>query len=123
MKMLKKIYLLFVFLGIFLHSTKCLNPKMEKAEKCYVLALEGGGDKGAYQAGVLKGMMNKLEKEKRPYDIVTGISVGSINAGSFLTFAKGEEAEAADFLLDAWRNIKDNSDIYQNWNYGILQGL
>lgn len=102
-------------------TSNTLNSK--ESNKCFILALEGGGDKGAYQAGVLKGMMNKLEKEKRSYDIVTGISVGSINAGSILTFPKGQETEAADFLLQAWRNIKGNSDIYQNWQFGVLQGL
>ncbi len=119
--MIKNIYIILIFLGIVLNSAICLNS--EKNEKCFVLALEGGGDKGAYQAGVLKGMMNKLEKEKRPYDVVTGISVGSINASTFLTFEKGQEAEAADFLITAWKNIKGNTDIYKNWKYGIAQGI
>jgi predicted patatin/cPLA2 family phospholipase len=119
--MIRNIYLKLVFLGIILLSAKCSNSK--KNEKCFVIALEGGGDKGAYQAGVLKGMMSKLEKEKRSYDIVTGISVGSINAATLITFEKGQELEAADYLVTAWKNIKGNKEIYVEWPYGIAQGI
>jgi NTE family protein len=61
-------------------------------------SLRGGGDKGAYQAGVIKGLIDNLPSNKTDYDLVTGISVGSINAAAFSVFEIGKEKEAADFL-------------------------
>src|SRR5258705_11108515 len=47
------------------------------------LVLAGGGARGAYQAGVLRGIAQILEEsfEDRPlFDVVPGISAGAINA-------------------------------------------
>jgi len=48
--------------------------------KCRILALEGGGDKGAYEAGVFSYMANHLPPEEVQYDVLTGVSVGALNA-------------------------------------------
>ena len=45
------------------------------------LVLSGGGARGAYQAGVLKGLAEILpEKNKSPFEIISGVSAGAINA-------------------------------------------
>jgi len=45
------------------------------------LILSGGGARGAYQAGVLKGVAELLpEKNKSPFQIVSGVSAGAINS-------------------------------------------
>ena len=52
------------------------------------LALSGGGSKGSYQAGVLYGLvMNDEDKSKYAYDIISGVSAGSINAFGMSLFA------------------------------------
>ena len=45
-------------------------------EKMRAIVLSGGGSKGAYQIGVWKA----LRKLKLKYDVVTGTSVGALNA-------------------------------------------
>lgn len=47
---------------------------------CLALALSGGGDKGAYEAGVISGLVNSGTDVK--WDVVTGISAGSIIAAA-----------------------------------------
>lgn len=99
----------------------CFASKAETQDRCYVLALEGGGDKGAYQAGALKGLVDNDPETK--WDVVTGISAGALNAASISIFAVGDEKSAIDFTLNRWRNIKGKGDIYQNWWLGPLEGL
>jgi len=91
--------------------------------KCYILALEGGGDKGAYQAGAISGLVDNLPTNMTQYDVVTGISVGSLNGAGFSIFEIGAEKEAADFLLSIWRTINGKSSVFQNWMFGPLEGL
>ena len=89
-------------------------------DKCYVLALEGGGDHGAYQAGAFKALAYGLPVEERSYDVITGISAGTLNGAGISLFPIGEETQAADFLLKIWDNINKDS-IYKNWkNLGYL---
>ncbi len=90
-------------------------------KKCHVLALEGGGDKGAYQAGALKGLVEYASETG--WDVVTGISVGSLNAAGISIFPIGSEAEATEYLLTKWRTIEGKNDIYKNWFLGPLYGL
>jgi len=90
--------------------------------KCYILALEGGGDKGSYQACAISGLINNLESNLTQYDVVTGISVGSVNGVLFSTFEIGAEKNNSEFLLDVWRSL-NKSSVYQNWMFGPLEGL
>jgi hypothetical protein len=92
-------------------------------KSCYVLALEGGGDKGAYQAGAIKGLIETIPEGQREWSVITGISVGSLNAAGLSAFELGEEAEAIEFILSIWRQIRGDKDIYHNWWLGPLYGL
>lgn len=49
------------------------------------LVLSGGGEKGAYQVGALRYL---VEKGIDP-DIITGVSVGAMNGGFLSQFPKG----------------------------------
>jgi predicted acylesterase/phospholipase RssA len=85
--------------------------------------MEGGGDKGAYEAGVLYGFVkNAKNPEDFQYDVLTGISVGSINAMGLAQFEKGQEEAAVQFLVDGWRNTKQK-DVFKSWAGGLLEGL
>ncbi len=44
------------------------------------LYLAGGGARGAYHAGVLKAIDHILQQKTLPFDVVSGVSVGSVNA-------------------------------------------
>ena len=85
--------------------------------RCRILALQGGGDKGAYQAGVLKAYIENLPAADVHWDVVTGISVGSMNGAGMSMYERGRESEAKDFLLDMWRQTSSR-DVYKNWPWG-----
>ena len=51
-----------------------------KKDVCRALALSGGGNNGAWEAGVLWGFMNYGDVADFEYDVITGVSAGSINA-------------------------------------------
>ena len=48
--------------------------------KKIALYLAGGGARGAYQAGALKAISEILQTKKFPFTMLSGVSVGSINA-------------------------------------------
>ena len=75
------------------------------------LVLSGGAAKGAYQIGVLQRLLGEL---KTKYDIITGISVGAINAAYLAMFPHGQEVECIKNLEGIWRGLS-TSDIYVNW--------
>ena len=52
----------------------------EQKDHCRALVLSGGGSNGAWEAGVLWGFLNYGNPEDFEYDVVSGISAGSINA-------------------------------------------
>jgi predicted patatin/cPLA2 family phospholipase len=101
-----------------------VSANSSKDGKCRVLALEGGGEKGAYQAGAIKGLIANTNATEHQWDVITGISVGALNAAGFSLFEPGDEDTAIDFILNMWKNIKGYTDIYQNWAMGgPLYGL
>lgn len=70
------------------------------------LMLGGGGARGAYQAGVLRGIARRCPQ----FDvrIFTGISAGAINT-AFLASRAGTLAQATDDLVALWRDITPES--------------
>lgn len=75
-------------------------PKSRKR----ALVLSGGGAKGSIQLGMLDFLINEKKLE---FDIITGISVGALNA---LLVAQGD----FDILRKIWFDIKGNRDVYRN---------
>jgi predicted acylesterase/phospholipase RssA len=100
-----------------------IGTAVAKKKTCRALALEGGGDKGAYQVGAIRGL---VEAAKSPsdvaWDVVTGVSIGAVNGAGLSMFAPGDEDEASNYLIEMWRKLKAE-DIYQNWYGGIAYGL
>jgi predicted patatin/cPLA2 family phospholipase len=70
---------------------------------CNVLALSGGGSYGALQMGILDNI--KIEK----YDILTGISIGGINAGILSYF---------NYLQDGYR-ITDGIELLKQFYFSL----
>ena len=111
--LLKTLLPLLVLSSLF----SCLHA----GQTCRALVLEGGGDKGAYQAGALAEMYSLIPQDIQ-YDVMTGVSVGALNTAGLAMFAKGDEGNMTAFLLDIWRNIQA-SDVYQDWPGGIIDGI
>ena len=93
-------------------------------KKCHALALSGGGAKGAYEAGVLWGLVNNANSSTSlAWDVVTGVSIGSVNTGGIVLWAPGDEKGMVQWLSDTWAGLK-SSDIYVDWKpLGIVTGL
>ena len=55
---------------------------------------------------------------------MTGISAGAINSGGASQFVVGDEVAMADYLVDEWGKITEES-LFATWNWplGVLQGL
>ncbi|MEM9293349.1 MAG: patatin-like phospholipase family protein [Acidobacteriota bacterium] len=67
------------------------------------VVLSGGGARGAYQVGVLRGIARRFPRLRFP--IVTGVSAGAINA-AFLASHPGSVEEATEELTQLWRNLE-----------------
>ena len=85
---------------------------------CRVLALGGGTDKGAYQAGGIIGLVNSLPEGEAQWDVVTGVGTGAINGLIVSQFMKGQEAEMSAKLMDFWTNF-ETRDFYTDW-FGLF---
>ena len=93
-----------------------------KADSCTALVLSGGGSNGAWEAGVFWGLVNYGNPEDFKYDMLSGISAGSINSVALVGWDIGQEVEAAQWLSDMWRSLH-NSDIWNMWPLTIASGL
>lgn len=75
------------------------------------IVLSGGGARGAYQAGVLKALGEILKGESRfPFDIVVGVSAGSINATGLACFADNFQ-DATSRLEHIWGHLTSDQVI------------
>ncbi|MDI9817804.1 MULTISPECIES: patatin-like phospholipase family protein [unclassified Legionella] len=81
------------------------------------LYLAGGGARGAYQAGVLKAVSTILDSKKIPFSMLTGASVGSINAAVLAENA--QDFFAGTHKLSAlWGDITC-TQIFKTSNYAL----
>ena len=73
------------------------------------IVLTGGGARGAYQVGVLRGIARQLPDLRLP--IITGASAGAINA-IYLAAHPGSTREAAEGLAELWEGL-EFSDVFR----------
>lgn len=84
--------------------------------------MEGGGDKGAYQVGVLQGLTELLPANEVAYDFIVGVSAGALNACIMSQFPQGNETEAAAHLAQVWLSTSVSS-ILKQWPGSYVQGV
>ena len=81
-------------------------------QTCKVLSLSGGGSLGAFEIGIASTLMEKYGGD---WDIITGVSAGSINVAYLSTIKKGEEKLFIDDYKKLWlstTNNQVNSSVY-----------
>lgn len=78
----------------------------------HALVLAGGGANGAYEVGALRYFIKKL---KIDFPILTGISVGALNAAILAQYPSGQEEESYEEMLRIWNLIRGNKSVYRNW--------
>lgn len=86
--------------GLHVRAVKTRSDSSPKAG----LVLTGGGARGAYQVGVLKSLAEALTGPS-PFPVITGVSVGAINA---VVLAEGADdfPAAVDKLERLWRSLQ-----------------
>ena len=85
------------------------------------LYLAGGGARGAYQAGVLKAVDHILQVKRIPFSVVSGVSVGSINA-CVLAENADDFSIGVEKLNALWRDIHCHK-IYNASNFALSKSL
>lgn len=81
------------------------------ADHCNALVLSGGGANGAWEAGVIWGLLHYGNPDDFKWDVVSGVSAGSINSAGLIGFEVGDEVRASEFLSYIWSNIS-NDQVY-----------
>lgn len=107
-------FLILVLLFIPTFSLNIIN-------NCNILSLSGGGSFGAVEVGILKNI-----SVFNNYDIITGVSVGALNAG-LLSYFNHNISLGIDYLVDLYSNLK-TEDIYnkydkKQWSYFSTEPL
>ncbi|HEX2875478.1 MAG TPA: patatin-like phospholipase family protein [Polyangiaceae bacterium] len=72
------------------------------------LVLSGGGMRGAYEVGVVAGLVEVLDGEPdqaAPFNIFAGTSVGAINASYFAANADSHD-HRVERLVDTWQSLR-----------------
>ena len=108
-------------LAIMAAAVEAAVPNEQK-DHCRALVLSGGGSNGAWEAGVLWGFLNYGDPSDFEYDVVSGISAGSINAVAMAGTPTGTEKQVAQVVSDLWLNLK-TSDVWKNWTIPIVEGF
>lgn len=85
------------------------------------LYLAGGGARGAYQAGVLKAIGHLLQTKILPFDMVSGVSVGSLNAAVLAEYAN-DFPTALDKLETIWSEIHCQR-VYRASNFALSKSV
>lgn len=71
------------------------------------IVLSGGGARGAYEAGVVAGIMEVLEPKRAPFDVLCGTSVGALNAAYLASHAHVPDMNAPG-LISQWQALDLN---------------
>ena len=86
-------------LAFILAAVNAMFAQVEaKQDSCYALALSGGGTNAVWEAGVVWGLTHYGNPEDFKWDVITGISGGSINTGLLSVWAVGDELKASEFM-------------------------
>jgi predicted acylesterase/phospholipase RssA len=128
MKSFAILFIVFVALLSLLPASNARKNSKRGApvQQCHALALSGGGALGAYEAGVLYGLIHGLEQGEAEWDVVTGISAGAIVTYGTSLFAVGDELSLATWLDDVVANLT-TKNVFTHWSLdwplGLLHGL
>jgi len=101
-----------------LSSIVCaLVPIALAVNPCRIVSLSGGGSHGAFEAGVLKSMMEKPDFQ--PWDVHLGVSAGGLGV---LSLVKDSYQENSEIIRDMWSSTKTKDVIEPLTSSNSLSG-
>lgn len=74
--------------------------------------MSGGGSNGAWEAGVLWGLVNYGTPSDYAYDVISGVSAGATNTAALAVYAPGDEQNALDSLIDTYMH-RTSDQVYK----------
>lgn len=77
---------------------------------------------GSYQASVISTMIKELPDIETTYDVVTGVSVGSLNGAMLSTIPQGREDEFNDLVMGVWYDVEPRT-VFKLWPSGLVDGI
>jgi len=83
--------------------------------------LSGGGARGAYQAGVLKGIADIIQAKSIPVDILSSVSAGAINA-AFIAMHANDFTFAVSKLVELWSSLSCGK-IFRTGNLALIKSV
>ena len=87
---------------------------MQQQQKRTALVLSGGGAKGAYEVGVLEAMCEHPAVADS-WSIITGTSIGAMNAGALAQYAPSEQCTLGlAAMAGYWERIKGVKDVFSS---------
>jgi predicted acylesterase/phospholipase RssA len=99
------------------------SPEPNPTGTCLSVAFSGGGDRGAFEAGVLQGLVAGAPSPADvQYTASSGVSVGSIVSSGLAKFPVGQEATAAQFAVNTALSVQA-ATILKQWPNGGLRTL
>ena len=110
------------FIQATLGWDRAAPAEIPQLDTCRALALSGGANNGAWEVGVLWSFIKEGNPEDFQYDVVSGVSVGSINGLHVAAYPKGEENQMIDDGVELWNNMT-TADVYKNWLLSPAAGL
>lgn len=117
-------YIIKLFIYCLVYSTThALDRKPFDDTKCRAISMRGGGTKGAYEVGVFKAMVERLNSREVMYDFCEGVSIGAMNCAFIASTPKGHEAEAIKLMERLWLSYPAK-EMWGNWPiFGLLASL
>ncbi len=86
------------------------------------LVLTGGGARSAYQAGVLQAIAEHVPAGPIPFQVITGVSGGALNA-AYLASRSDDFQAATRGLADLWRSLHSEQVLRTDIATVFLQGI
>ena len=74
----------------------------QENKTCKALVMSGGGSNGAWEAGVVWGLSHYGNEADYAYDVVSGVSAGSINTSLMSVWAPADAVKASEFMVEMW---------------------
>ncbi|EGC35517.1 hypothetical protein DICPUDRAFT_33288 [Dictyostelium purpureum] len=113
-----------VLLSLLVVNTVYSAGSSSNPTTCRAVTFSGAGDRGAWETGVIKGILEARNNTPSDYawQFTTGISAGSINAAAMVMYSVGDELSASEFLVEQWLRLT-RENVYVNWPGGPLEGV